>query len=586
MRKNIILLLVLSAMIATACNYLDKRDVTDGYTEDEVFGDETNFDLYIDWMTQNPIVRYLQTGMVPYGTFDDITDNSMATCTFPVACYRAAQGDYLSMITHGWCPMCNNDTWTRIWKDVRIANMGIKHIDEFPGSEEDKNRILGTCYFYRAFAYFEACRRWGGMPYFTEPFDDLSGNLDRARDDMRTTYLNIAEDFSKASTLLEPVIPETEWQHPTSVAAMALRSRALLYAASDQATFEGGKTREDIWQQAVDAACEAIHAAESNGYELVSGDDYYYIFKDNNSDIYTKEVLFGRRAKINWGSDAYKATIRPPGKLNGLYGVAANQTFVDCFDMENGYPITDPKSGYNPQNPYVNRGLRFEHTILYNQKTVFGSRKMNLFNFIEQPDGSLKVGGGDIAYNSGTIVAGYTKTGTYVMKWMGNQWNTALPQIWPYIRIAELYLNYAEAAVEAGLDINTKNSVCGYSPLEALNKIRNRAGIADLPAEYQSKEKFLERVRNERRVELCFEEHRLFDIRRWQIGTTTDQNIYGVVITKLAKGYDKSVYPTGFKYDYTKTVVLRRTFENKHYLFPISQNDTYIGPLFNQNEGW
>lgn len=584
--KRIITITLLLTCLLSSCDYLDKRDSTDGYTLEEVFGNETNFDLYVDWMVQNPIIKYLQNGLVPFGTYDDVTDNSMSSATFPVAGTRAAQGDYWSMINHGWCPMSNMDTWNRAWKYVRISNMGLKYIDMYPGDEKGKNKLMGTCYFFRAFAYFELCRRWGGMPYFTEPFTDLAANLDRERLDMRTTYLNIAEDFQKASEYLEPVIDATEWQHPTSVAALGFKSRALLYAASEQATTEGGKTRDDVWKDAVAAACDAIASAESNGYGLAAGSDYYSLFKGLNSDIYTKEVLFGRRAQIAWGSDAYKGTIRPPGKLSGLYGVGANQTFVDCYDMANGYPTSDPESGYNPQNPYINRGSRFEHDIMYNQKKVFGNKLMNLYNQQEAANGSISLGGGDIKYDAGSVSAGYTRTGTYVMKWMGDQWNTALPMVWPYIRMAELYLNYAEAAAEAGLDIKSVDSKCGYSPLQALNKIRQRAGIADLPESYQVSGKFLERVRNERRVELSFEEHRLFDIRRWKIATKTDQNIYGCVITKLAAGYDKAAYPTGFKYDYTKTIVLRRTFENKHYLFPINRDDTYIGPLFKQNEGW
>ena len=579
---NKIIVIAAASFIAAGCNYLDKRENTDGLSKEDVFGDAYNYERYVDWMVQNPLIRYQQDGAHPHGTWDDISDNSMSTMQFTVPCLLSADGAYLNIINQDRCRMCNFAVWERMWKVIRVANMGLKYIDMYPGDESGKNRILGTCYFYRGFTYFELCRRWGGMPYMFEPVEDFTQNLDFEREDMRTTYMYAAEDLAKAAEYLEPVIDDSEWQHPTSVAALALRARVLLYAASPQAATEGGENRENIWQMAAEAADEAIRAAEDNGYYLVDGANYYDIFKGENSDIYTKEVLFGRRCQIAWGSEAYKITIRPPGKLAGTYGPAANQKLVDCFDMVNGYPISDPKSGYNPQNPYINRGLRFNHDILYNQAVAFGNKKMDLYN---KKEGASAMGGGDISYTGGSVAAGFTKTGTYAIKWMGKEWNKALPQIWSYIRMAELYLNFAEAAAEAGADIESAGEY-RYSPLEALNKIRNRAGIADLPEEYRTADKFKERVQNERRVELCFEDHRFYDIRRLLIGKTYDNDIYRVNIIKLKSGYDKTLYPTGYKYEEDPNPVLVRCYEDRMNLFPINLDDTYIGPAFKQNPGW
>ena len=150
--------------------------------------------------------------------------------------------------------------------------------------------------------------------------------------------------------------------------------------------------------------------------------------------------------------------------------------------------------------------------------------------------------------------------------------------------MAELYLNFAEAASEAGWDIKTASNGSRYSPLEALNKIRNRAGIADLPEEYQSVEKFKERLQNERRVELCFEDHRFYDIRRLLIGTSIDQAIYRVSITKLKN--ISAEYPTGFKYERIETPYRTHVYEDRNNLFPINQDDTYMGTRFKQNPGW
>lgn len=580
-------LFLLCLSLAASCDYLDKREETEGLSEEEVFTNAQNYEGYVDWMVQNAVIRHFKNGTTPDGSFDDISDNTMTSIQYTSPTSLAASGDYLTMLQNGRCSMCNNDLWTRIWQYIRVANNGIVHIGSYPGSEQDRNRILGTCYFYRAYVYFEICRRWGGMPYFREPLD-LAENLDFARDDMRTTYLNIAADFAEAAKLLPPTVAPAQWQHPTSVAALAFRARTLLYAASPQATLEGGKSRENLWREAAVACDEAIKAAEDNGYALADGSDYYYIFKGENYDVYTKEVLWGRRAFIEWGSNAYKVTIRPPGRLSGTNGIAANQKFVDCFDMTNGYPISDPKSGYNPQNPYVDRGLRFEHNILYNGASAFGSRfsGKNAMKLYHQEEGNATLGGGDITFLAGAVAAGFTKTGTYCIKLMGNEWQKRLYQVWPYIRMAELYLNFAEAAAEAGWDIKTASNGARYAPLEALNKVRNRAEIADLPEEYQTAVKFKERVQNERREELCMEDHRFFDIRRLLIGTTEDHGIYGVFVTKLKTDYDKKLYPTGYKYEYPETPVLPHIYEDRHNLFPINRDDTFMGPLFNQNPGW
>lgn len=569
------------AMIAPSCDYLDKREETDALSEEDVFGNENNFEAYVEWMVENPMIRYLQAAEAPYCSWDDIADNSMSTISFTVPYLWAAAGDYLTMVTADRATMCNKAVWQRMWKHVRIASMGIKHIDEYPGPAEKKQQLLGQCYFHRGWAYFEICRRWGGMPYFYEPIN-LSEELDFERPDMRTTYLAAAEDLLEASKLLPATVDESYWQHATSVAALAMRARVLLYAASPQATLEGGQTRENLWAQAATACDEAIRAAEDNGYGMVDGSNYYYIFKGENSDVFTKEVVFGRRYQIAWGSAAYLQTIRPPGTLGGKYSSALNQSFVDCFDMTNGYPITDPKSGYKEQDPYTGRGLRFEHDVLYNGATPYSGKQMKIWNYEE---GKTAVGSTDIKYGAdGAITDGYTGTGTYWRKFMGNVWNQQLKFVWPYIRMSELYLNFAEAAYNAGWDFKSANNGSRYSGLQCLNMVRNRAGIADLPSEYQTSDLYYERLMNERRVELCFEDHRFYDIRRLLIGTKIDQAIYRVSITKMKA--KTAEYPTGFKYERIAEPYRTHVYEDKHNLFPIYQAETFKGPLFKQNPGW
>jgi hypothetical protein len=130
-----------------------------------------------------------------------------------------------------------------------------------------------------------------------------------------------------------------------------------------------------------------------------------------------------------------------------------------------------------------------------------------------------------------------------------------------------------------------KDSRCLYSAAEALNKVRNRALMPNVHNKFLNKSAFRERTRKERRIELCFEEHRLFDIRRWKIGTLPEnRDIWRMKITKLAPGYNEETYPTGFRYE--KEFLLMRIFEDRHNLFVIKLDDTRIGPNFKQNPGW
>jgi hypothetical protein len=434
-------------------------------------------------------------------------------------------------------------------------------------------------------------RRWGGMPYLYAPMS-ADGNMDLVRLSMQETYELAAKDCDSAAMFLRNVIPNIEFQYPTRIAALAMKSRLLLYAASTQARTEDHPTNphENLWEQAALAANEALKEAEAAGYRLVewgaelNGDEgYYYIFKDNNYVEYPKEVLFGRRAQIGWTADSYTQCIRPPGQLGGTTGAAANHLLVDCFEMKaTGLPIDDNNSGYYDQNPYAGRDPRFYFNIMYNQAKVM-DRTMQIYQFDETTEA---LGSQDCVIGpGGNPNNGFTRTGYYAKKWLGKTFGAALPQIWPYMRLAEVYLNFAEAANEAWNDPAVKHSNCKYSAEEALNKVRERAEMPGIHSKFLNQNAFRQRIRNERRVELCFEEHRLFDIRRWLIATQPEnRDIWRMRITKLAPGYDQSIYPTGFRY--LPEFYAPRTFENRHYLFVIDVNDTRMGSNFKQNPGW
>ena len=148
--------------------------------------------------------------------------------------------------------------------------------------------------------------------------------------------------------------------------------------------------------------------------------------------------------------------------------------------------------------------------------------------------------------------------------------------------MSELYLLFAEAANEAWVSPAQRNTSCKYTAEEAVNIVRTRAQMPNIASKYLTQNAFRERVRNERRVELCFEDNRLFDIRRWHIAHLPEnRDMWKMEISKVAKN---TTFPTGFRY--TPRLYTQRVFEEKHYLFVIKLDDTNIGPNFLQNQGW
>lgn len=562
-----------------SCDYLDQEPEAAGYTLEKVFGDSINYRSFVENLVARVNIRRMTDGNRPNGEFDDISDNSIAGATFTgVPSVQAAVGDFYALRNNGEATQCNNATYERIWSKVRIANVGLQNIDMYPGGKASRDRLVGICYYYRADAYFELTRRWGGMPYLYKPLE-ADDDMDLVRLSYQETMERVAADFDSAAMYLPEKLPDNEWGFPTRIAALGMKARALLYAASDFATMTEGS--KNLWEEAAIAADEAIRAAEAAGYVLVPMADYYYIFKDWEERVFMKEVIMGRRYSINWGADSYKNRLRPPGQLSGTYGTQPNQTLVDCFEMQaTGLPIDDPASGYNPQDPYTGRDPRFNEVIVYNGHQVM-ARNMQIWNKDETKDPPT-YGSPSLAYLGGNVAMGYTQTGYYNNKWLGRTYNTPLRSVWPDLRMAELYLNFAEAANEAWNSPTIKDSRCLYSAEEALNKVRNRAEMPNIHSKFLNKDDFRKRTRNERRIELCFEDHRLFDIRRWRIAHLPEnRDIWRMYITKVPVSPE---YPKGFKYE--KELLKTRVFEEKHYLFVIKLDDTQIGPNFKQNPGW
>ena len=432
--------------------------------------------------------------------------------------------------------------WGRSYRSIRECNFALNNLSSVPMSAGHKARLMGELHFIRAFRYQDLIRNYGGVVLMGNKVSSLSDDLQDAalfnRSTIKQSLDYVLADLDTAAAAL-PVDNSDTWKvgRATKGAALALKSRLALYAASP--LYNAG-----TWDDAVKAAQAVIGL---NKYSLYQG-GYGNLFLDANNN----ETIFARYYTKNAGHTHLEIANGPNG-YGGWGGNLPLQNLVDDYETNDGKAITDPTSVYDAQNPYVNRDPRFYATILYNGSTY---RDGTIQTFT--PGGKDSKDGPD---NWNT-----SKTGYYLKKFMNdnyplqNPWGNAGFQPWYYFRYAEILLNFAEAANEAfGPDVTPVGST--MSARTALNLIRSRSSV-NMPAVPTglSKTAMQTAIRYERRVELAFEEHRFYDVRRWKIADVTENKpAGGITITK-----------NGSTFVYTpKSALDGRKFLPQHYWLPI-----------------
>ena len=450
--------------------------------------------------------------------------------------------------------------WGRSYRGIRDCNFAINNIAKVTMSTEHRNKLLGELKFIRAFRYHDLIRNYGGIILMGDNVYNLTDNL---QDESLFKRASLKESIDYAVAQLDdaaaalPLNNDGNWLlgRATKGAALALKSRLTLYAASP--LYATG-----TWQTAVTAAQAVISL---NKYSIYTG-GYGNLFLNGDNS----EVIFERLYTKN-ANHTHLEIANGPNSYGGWGGNLPLQNLVDDYQMDNGKPITDGSSGYDPQNPYVGRDKRLYATVLYNGATYRG-------NTIETftPGGKDSKDGPD---NWNT-----SKTGYYLKKFMNdayplqNPWGNAGFQPWFYIRYAEILLNFAEAANEAyGADVVPSGST--LSARTAVNLIRQRTGV-NMPALAPglSQTQMRDAIRNERRVELAFEEHRFYDVRRWKIADVTENKpAGGITISK-----------SGSTFTYASKVALDgRHFETKHYWLPIPRAEIQASNnKITQNSGY
>ncbi|WP_352423464.1 RagB/SusD family nutrient uptake outer membrane protein [Proteiniphilum sp.] len=441
--------------------------------------------------------------------------------------------------------------WGYAYARIRDINEFFDQIESSDFEDETKDRLKGEMKFIRAYLYAELLWRYGDVPLITQVFSLDDDYTAVTRDSYDKVVDFIVNELDEASVLLSK--SEIKKGRATPDATLALKSRVLLYAASSLNNPSNDRTK---WEKAAQSAENLI----DKGYTLYP--DYKNLFMEDNN-----EIIFGRYFTISLNHN-----INGLSGTNSLYGGGHNhptENMVMDYEMVNGelpYSldasnkiIVNPASGYDPKNPYLNRDPRFYASILYDG-SVFQDHEVETFDGgIDSPLSSV------VPWNA-------TMTGYYLYKFIDPYKSVNLrtedksTNPWIYFRYGEILLNYAEAKFELGDEDVARKYV---------NLVRARVNMPPVNA---SGIDLRNKIRNERRIELAFEGHRFFDVRRWEIlEEVSAKQILGMQIRKAANG-EKS---------YDIKVVAPVAYYEQHLKLPIPRTEIdKSGGALTQNRGY
>ncbi len=532
------------------------------------------------------------------------------------------------------------------WYCVRKANLGLQNLDKMTdATKEEKDFIKGQLLFFRAWWHHQQMEWWGGIPYIDRVLAaDEEFNLPRLS--FRECAEKCAEDYRAAADLL----PDN-WDNSTigkktlgkndlritKVCALGYLGKVLLWAASplnvvgaEMGASKNGDTYKydaDMARRAAEALGEAIAHIEAGTtpYSLAL---YNYAEDDaSNRPGYGIYDHIAAKGSANNYSDIFRTTgqsWRMPGSveaimrgpmpdINGsnwnfakLWGPKVNNlvehdaiihmptaNYINyAYGMENGLPLDDPDSGFDPTHPFANRDPRFYHDIMFDGfKFLLTASDDKEFQYLQMYTGGNMVPTGNPARN-----ADGSRTGYFCQKLVPHQcnkydgmynWGGALQTYLPYMRVADIYLLYAEAgAAASGASFQAK---CSVTAEGAINVLRDRVGAGHVASKFTGdQKKFIDEVRRERACELAFEGFRWQDLQRWLLLTEYPFNIKTRQEFKRVGNYDfenqdpRYAEVTGW----SETVIVERNLSTKHYLLPLKESEVYLYSEYPQNPGW
>jgi hypothetical protein len=558
-------------------SFLDKKS-TNTLNEATVFADSA---MTMDFLGN--IYEGLMTWRVSSATADDPVNFLDAATDQGTQRYPSAgmlENQIISGSFGGTFTGFLGNSWSLLYKNIRQVNIYLADVAHSPLSSGLKARTSAEARFLRAYFYSLLMEGWGGVPLIGDTVYSLGASGTNIRSPYADCVDYVVSELDDVASKLPLSFSGLDYGRITKGACLALKSRVLLFAASP--LYNGGSIATDAklkeltgypnadpqrWQKALQAAQDVVNLSQ---YQLETdnqtkpGYGFYQVFLKRVNAEYILAYMMGPNVYL----ETYNL---PPSRSwwNG-YHRCPTQDMVDAFDMANGLPITDPASGYDPDNPYENRDPRFYYSIIYNGSMYYnksGHKLKPVDTYLGAPqDGILPMSSGSASH-----------TGYYWRKMMdelipysgGGNTNRCLP----VLRYAEILLNLAEAANETN---NTELAV------DQLIAIRQRAGIEPgddnrygIPANVDQAQ-LRKLIQNERFVELAFEGKRFFDLRRSKLFPEIDGTYsHGMQITKA-----------GNKFTYEKIELQKLNFKDNLYLFPLPQGEVGLNPEMLQNPGW
>lgn len=444
-------------------------------------------------------------------------------------------------------------TWNAYYEGIKNCNIFFDNIAQLKADKAKVDRLIGEMTFLRAFFYADLVARFGGVPLITKTFD-LNSDMMVPRNTYDECIDFIVKELDKAANLLPLSYEGKDFGRATKGAALALKSRVTLYAASAYWNPSNDKSK---WQKAADAAKAVL---DLNQYQL--DPNYKQLFTSNKS----KEIIFMKQFNTEFGH-SFDWTDSPNG-FTGWSRTCVLQDMVDAYEMEDGSMPSAQQ--YVDGKPWEGREPRFYASVVCDGQQFRGRE----IEFYVSSTGNRANSGKDSEFGIDDWNA--SKTHYTIRKFMDeslrNPWNDKSAQPWIYMRLGEIYLNYAESQYQLGNEEAARTYI---------NKIRERArggkaGI--LPAITSTGAALLGKIQQERRIELAFEDHRFFDVRRWKIAEQTE-NKPARKITIVRDDQTK-------KKSYKIEVLQERKFFPQHYLLPIPRSEIQRNALLKQNPSY
>lgn len=540
--KNIFFGLALAGtLISTSCqkDFLDRKPLN-LVSEETVWNDPNLIKLSV-----NEFYTFLHTGFattyLPAGITDDL--QLIGPEERKVSTYLT--GDFLSTA------FPERNLWKDSYAQIRKINYFINRAETASVlNEDDKKLVIGQARFMRAYLYFRLFSSFKDVPLIlkAQPIEEAEEKPEKVAHKDGMTF--ISSELEKAAQELPSTYSKEEWGRITKEAALAFRTRVLLWNASPLNNIDNDK---NAWIEAADAAEEVMKTGK---FALQKEYDNVFLVKNimNTPEVILEFRYNGLKGERQHNFDKNNS----PTGYGGRGMNCPTQDLVDSYEMANGKTIYEAGSGYDKNNPYIDRDPRFEKSILYNG-VAFKDRPIETFN-----------NGKDMPRLNPT------PTGYYMRKFIDENFDynkdasIASSTNWVIMRYAEVLLNFAEAKNEAEGPI--------ASVYDAVNAIRKRVNMPALP-EGLSQNQMRERIYRERRVELAFEDHiRYNDLKRWKTAEKNlNTSVRGVTIIKNTDG----------SFTYNEKLAGQRTFIERNYWLPIPLVELGVNSNLNpQNPGW